>query len=70
MCVCLGEGGGGALKENLVELCSRSLQTLIMTKIVHFAPGGGGGGTLHMKGVGMLLEIETHLGVAQAFADP
>ena len=31
---------------------------------------GGGGGTLHMKGVGMLLEIETHLGVAQAFADP
>ena len=28
------------------------------------------GGTLHMKGVGMLLEIETHLGVAQAFADP
>ena len=63
---------GGALKENLVELCSRSLQTLIMTKIVHFAPGGGGGGggTLHMKGVGMLLEIETHLGVAQAFADP
>ena len=41
----MGEGGGGfALKENLVELCSRSLQTLIMTKIVHFAPGGGGGG--------------------------
>ena len=31
---------------------------------------GGGGVTLHMKGVGMLLEIETHLGVAQAFADP
>ena len=62
---------GGALKENLVEPCSRSLQTLIMTKIVHFAPGGGGGGgTLHMKGVGMLLEIETNLGVAQAFADP
>ena len=35
-------GGGGALKENLVELCSRSLQTLIMTKIVHFAAGGAG----------------------------
>ena len=35
-----------------------------------FCSGGGGGGTLHMKGVGMHLEIETHLGVAQAFADP
>ena len=36
MCVCLGGGGAGALKENLVELCSRSLHTLTMTKIVHF----------------------------------
>ena len=54
-------------------------------KIMHFAPnlpskgesGGGGGGTSHMKRVGMLVgnfELnplkETDLGVAQAFFDP
>ena len=36
------------------------------------SPGAGGGGTSHMKGVGMLVGNlkKTDLGVAQAFFDP
>ena len=38
------------------------------TFIVHY-PGGGGGGTSYMKGMGMLALKETDLGVAEAFFD-
>ena len=57
---------------NILKKPMDSFEIHIFPETFHLKRGVPGGGTPHIKGVGMLVKTlkETDLGVAQAFFDP